>query len=416
MADPRAPGVYIQEVTSGDRPISAVGTTTAGFVGRAPDAKAHVNAPVAVNSFGQFLALFGGGGAARTDLAHAVQGFFLNGGSRCYVVNIGGDGPVDGPGIGLDRLAAIDEVAMIAAPGRTDLRSYEALIRAAETLKDRVAILDAPATVADVADLTRVMTEPPPPAEGKPPPPAEGKQPPPAEGKPAEPKPQAALRPPLSDSGHAACYFPWLRVADPADPGDPRKAISVPPSGHMAGIWARTDNARGVHKAPANEPIAGVLGLTQLVTRREQGLLNEAGVNCIRVFPTEGIRVWGARTLAPGASQWKYLNVRRLFNMVEESIARSTSWVVFEPNDAPLWKQIRRDVSAFLTLLWRQGALMGATPDQAFFVKCDAETNPPEAIRAGEVRAVIGLAPVRPAEFVVFEIGQSAAGASIVPA
>jgi phage tail sheath protein FI len=170
---------------------------------------------------------------------------------------------------------------------------------------------------------------------------------------------------------------------------------------------------RGVHKAPANEPIRGALGVTYLMTDAEQGELNEQGVNCIRFFTREGIRVWGARTVADGSSEWRYLNVRRLFNMIEESIKLSTRWIVFEPNDRTLWKSIRRDINAFLTRLWRDGALMGRTPEEAFFVQCDEETNPPESIDAGIVVTVIGIAPVKPAEFIVFRISQSAAGTEV---
>ncbi len=193
----------------------------------------------------------------------------------------------------------------------------------------------------------------------------------------------------------------------------PKDLVDVPPSGHIAGIYARSDATRGVHKAPANEAVRGALNVTYRVTREEQAILNPHGVNCIRLFPGEGIRVYGARTLADSASEWRYLNVRRLFNMVEESIARSTRWVVFEPNDRPLWKAIRRDVTAFLTMLWRQGALMGRTPEEAFFVQCDEETNPPDVVDAGMVVTVVGIAPVKPAEFVIFRIGQGAGGAQI---
>ena len=158
--------------------------------------------------------------------------------------------------------------------------------------------------------------------------------------------------------------------------------------------------------------IRGAQGLTQQITRAEQDVLNPVGINCIRFFTREGVRVWGARTLAPSASNWRYLNVRRLFNMIEESIAINTRWVVFEPNASPLWRDIQRDVSAFLTLLWRQGALAGAQASEAFFVKCDAETNPPEVVDAGQVVVVIGIAPVKPAEFVIFRIGQTTAGST----
>jgi phage tail sheath protein FI len=188
--------------------------------------------------------------------------------------------------------------------------------------------------------------------------------------------------------------------------------INVPPSGHIAGIWARTDATRGVHKAPANEPIRGALNLTYHLTRAELGELNQAGINCIRFFAQEGIRVWGARTLADDP-EWRYLNVRRLFNMIEESVAENTRWIVFEPNDYTLWKSIRRDISAFLTGLWRDGALMGQTPEQAFFVKCDAETNPPDVIDRGMVVTLIGIAPVKPAEFIVFRIAQHRSGTEV---
>jgi hypothetical protein len=218
------------------------------------------------------------------------------------------------------------------------------------------------------------------------------------------------LRPRQSDGGYGSVYYPWITTSDVFKP---KELINIPPSGHIAGIYARTDGLRGVHKAPANEAVRGAVNVAYAVTQEEQELLNPNGVNCIRFFPNEGIRVWGARTLAASASEWRYINVRRLFNMIETSIGRNTRWVVFEPNDVSLWKNIRRDVSAFLTLLWRQGALMGQTPDEAFFVKADAETNPPEEIDAGRVNIVVGVAPVKPAEFVIFRIGQGMAGTEV---
>jgi uncharacterized protein len=222
---------------------------------------------------------------------------------------------------------------------------------------------------------------------------------------------EAGVKPP--QSAFAAIYFPWIMVRDPLLPHDePDSLLYTPPSGHIAGIWARSDSTRGVHKAPANEPIRGALGVERLLTDVEHGVLNQVGINCIRLFAREGILVWGARTLAPDG-EWRYLNVRRLFNMIKESILQGTRWIVFEPNDETLWKAIHRDVTAFLTRIWRTGALMGSTPDQAFFVKCDAETNPPEEIDAGKVTIVIGIAPVKPAEFVIFEISQLQAGAQI---
>jgi hypothetical protein len=214
----------------------------------------------------------------------------------------------------------------------------------------------------------------------------------------------------MSDKGYGAFYFPWLRVADAIDP---KVIVSAPPSGHMAGLWAQTDSTRGVHKAPANLPIRGAIGLTKIVSRAEHDGLNKYGVNVIRFFSREGIRVWGARTLAGEDSNWKYLNVRRLFAMIEESIAISTRWVIFEPNDTPLWNDLKRDIGNFLRVIHSQGALAGDRPEQAFFVKCDRETNPPEIVDLGQVVVVVGIAPVKPAEFLIIRIGQSAAGTTV---
>jgi Bacteriophage tail sheath protein len=208
----------------------------------------------------------------------------------------------------------------------------------------------------------------------------------------------------MYDSAFAAFYYPWISVDNPvATNGD--STLLVPPSGHMAGVWARTDDTRGVHKAPANEVIRGALDVESAITKAEQGLLNPIGVNCIRPFGTRGIRVWGARTLASD-TDWTYINVRRLFNMIETTILEGTQFAVFEPNDWRLWGRLDRTITSFLTGLWRDGALFGESADQAFFVKCDAETNPPDSIDQGKVIMEIGIAPVKPAEFVIFRISQ----------
>lgn len=203
--------------------------------------------------------------------------------------------------------------------------------------------------------------------------------------------------------GHAALYYPWIKMDDPLNPG---RMIRVPPCGHMAGIYSRSDTQRGVHKAPANEPVLGVIDLDYHVNRAEQEMLNPIGINCIRKFSGRGIRVWGARTLALTDPSWRYVNVRRIFNYVEDSIERATQWVVFEPNDPLLWGKVRRDVNAFLRTVWLSGALFGNTPDEAYYVKCDAELNPSETRDLGYLFIEIGLAPVKPAEFVVFRISQ----------
>jgi len=208
------------------------------------------------------------------------------------------------------------------------------------------------------------------------------------------------------DSSYATLYYPWIEVMDPVT----NRPTLVPPSGHIAGIWARNDTTRGVHKAPANEVVRGATGLAVNCTKGEQAILNPFGINCIRAFPGMGIRVWGARSMSSNPA-WRYLNVRRLFNMVEKSIERGTQWTVFEPNDPMLWSQVRRDVTAFLTMVWRDGALFGASPAEAFYVKCDAELNPQESRDLGRLMIEIGLAPVKPAEFVIFRITQWAPGA-----
>jgi hypothetical protein len=282
---------------------------------------------------------------------------------------------------GMGGLAAVDEITMVCMPDLmtvsgddTALRDLQGkMIAHCENAGDRLAILDAP------KDMI----------------------------------PQDILEWRMSTAGYdskfAALYYPWLEVMDPLT----NQPMMVPPSGHVAGVWCRTDATRGVHKAPANEVVMGVNGLAFQVTQSEQGALNQSGINCIRAFPGRGIRVWGARTLSSDP-EWRYLNVRRLFNYVAESIMEGTQWSVFEPNDQFLWSQLRMSARNFLTRCWSEGMLFGATPEQAFYVKCDAETNPPEVIEAGQVICEIGIAPVKPAEFVVFRLSQFSAGTSAV--
>jgi len=213
----------------------------------------------------------------------------------------------------------------------------------------------------------------------------------------------------IGSSQYAAYYVPWIRITDPFT-GRP---LSVPPSGAIAGVYADTDVRRGVHKAPAgvdNGFLRVANALDRVITRGENDILYQTKVNVIRKLP-EGIVVWGARTLSADA-EWKYVNVRRLFIFLEQSIERGTQWVVFEPNDSTLWKSIIRNIAAFLRIQWREGKLVGDKESQAFFVKCDAETNPPEVVNAGQVITEIGVAPSKPAEFVVFRIRQFAGKAA----
>ncbi|MET8371467.1 phage tail sheath subtilisin-like domain-containing protein [Micromonospora profundi] len=412
-----SPGIYVEEVPSGARPIGPASTSIAAFVGVAPNRTAQLGRAVPVNNWTEFLRLFADGDQTEsTPLARAVFGFLDNGGARCWVVNVGEGGAITGTGqrrAGLQLLEAVDEISIIAAPGFHDVVSHEALLSMAERTRTMVAICDPAPDIDDIAALTKVAT----PSSGKPPKPTEstgggagsagagsgggsGSGGGAGSGGPEG----AAYRPRQSEFG--AFYYPWLRVRDPIS----GELELTPPSGHLAGIWARTDALRGVHKAPANEPVRGAVDLGYLVTRPEHDVLNPKGVNVIRYFAGEGIRVWGARTLAAEASEWRYLNVRRLSIAIEQAIANGTRWMVFEPNDFTLWRSIRRDIGAFLTRVWRDGALLGRSPEEAFFVKCDEETNPPDVRDAGMVIAHIGIAVVKPAEFVVFKLSQWAGG------
>lgn len=221
--------------------------------------------------------------------------------------------------------------------------------------------------------------------------------------------PRSGMPPGGRASQYAAFYYPWITVFD-ADSGA-RKL--VPPGGHVAGIYARTDIERGVFKAPANEVVRGALELEFEVTDGAQGILNPRGVNAIRAFPGRGRRVWGARTLSDD-TLWKYVSVRRLFIFLEASIFRGTQWVVFEPNDQRLWGRVKQTITEFLRTQWRSGALFGATEDEAFFVRVDRSTMTDDDINNGRLIVLIGVAPVRPAEFVIFRIAQLTASATTV--
>ncbi|MEU6508347.1 phage tail sheath family protein [Streptomyces sp. NPDC046942] len=508
------PGVYVEEVQSGARPIEGVGTAVAAFVGFAQRGPFHE--PTLVTNWDQYTQLFGGF-TEGTYLAHAVYGYFSNGGGAAYVVRIGAsaEGTSEGgrgsrevrtaepialggfqitarPGIsglsveiadadgenppedrfkllvrqgeqvvetydvstrknvkgyvvsqlrasklievteqrdagqtrpasqtvavpdapaapavpgsgaanrldpaeyvgdaaartGFAGLEAIDEITMVAVPdlmgayqrGDIDAEGVRtvqlAVISHCEQMGDRVAVLDTPPGL--TAQQVRHWRNE-----------------------------EAGY-----DSRYATLYYPWVRVFDPAA----GRNTTVPPSGHIAGVWARSDAERGVHKAPANEVIRGAVDLDIRLSKGEQDLLNPIGVNCVRAFPGRGIRIWGARTLSSDPA-WRYLNVRRLFNYLEESILLGTQWVVFEPNDDRLWSSIRRNVTAFLTEEWRRGALFGRTADEAFYVKCDRDNNPQTSIDQGRVVCEIGVSPVKPAEFVVFRLAQFSDSTSLI--
>jgi len=415
MSQYLSPGVYVEEVPSSVKAIAGVSTSTPGFIGVVPD-KIHLvardpagatttttkfvdfnvtaanKAPKLITNWTQFTKAFGDligdeNAAATADagpqlddghhkLAHAVYGFFNNGGSRCYVVRIvSATTDLDDA---LKAFAAIDEIALVAFPGNTDDSVRSKLVTHCRSTADRFAILDGPETASDLTTLTHTASDTTP-----------------------------GVMPAKDD--YSAWYFPWVKVFDPAtkllNPGGDG-SLGVPPSGHMAGIYARVDNDRGVHKAPANEVVRGALNVTQGLSKADQDGLNPKGVNCIRAL-NDSILAWGARTVGGDANaDLKYINVRRTLLFLRESIDEGTQWVVFEPNTPALWQKISRNVTAFLTNVWRAGALFGTTPQEAFYVKCDAETNPPELRELGQVVTEIGVAIVRPAEFVIFRISQ----------
>ncbi len=395
-----APGVYVEEVPSAIKPIAGVGTSTAGFVGVVDDevtmpllpgrtglkddgapepADFATVAPAGqarlVDGWESFKNLFGDDiQPGNSTLAHAVYGFFNNGGGRCWVTRVAPDADADRLETSLigalDTFSAIDEIALVAIPGAVSDAVRSAILDHCENqyLQDRFAILDGRQTTT----LTKEEI-------------------------------QGGTR----DSSYGAIYYPWIDVGAKDENGDP---VYQPPSGHIAGIYARVDTERGVHKAPANEVIRGALGLQTLVSKQGQAGLNPDGINVIRRFGGN-ITVWGARTMAGAAqTEWRYISSRRLFNFLRESIDEGTQWAVFEPNAPEVWSKIRRNVGAFLTTVWASGALLGNTPEQAFYVRCDETVNPAAVRDAGQLVVEIGVALVRPAEFVVFRISQWAGG------
>lgn len=275
---------------------------------------------------------------------------------------IGQDGSPD-KRTGLMAFKTISDVSIMAIPGITDTDVQSSLISHCEGLSSRFAILDMPADAKEVAELQAFREN--------------------------------------VDSSYAAMYHPWVQCFDPLL----NRKTFLPPSGSLAGIYARTDNTRGVHKAPANEIVSNCTGLAVKYNEAEQGKLNPKGINLIRAIPGQGIRVWGARTCSSDGN-WKYVNVRRLFIYLEESIKANTNWAVFEPNDEVLWSRVEGTIRVFLTTQWRNGALAGSTAEEAFYINIGKSTMTEDDILNGRLICVIGVAPVRPAEFVIFRITQ----------
>jgi hypothetical protein len=364
------PSVCVEEVPIGGKSIEGVPTSTAAFVG--PAAEGPTDEPVLVVGLFELEQAYGDGRPltfageevpADNYLWHAARAFFANGGTRLYVQRIvSADGrrpATDDYEAGLRALEQIPEIAIVAAPGA---QIPEALIAHAERTRYRFAVLD--------SERGQTINE------------------------------VVALRERL-DSSYGALYYPWVRAPDPVSNAE----IDLPPSPFVAGIYARTDAARGVFRAPANEPVEAALGLETTMSQVDAEALNSRGISTLRRFPHGDVRVWGARTVSSDP-EWKYVNIRRYLIYLEHSIDEGTQWVVFEPNGEGLWAKVRATISEFLMRSFRDGALAGQTPNEAFFVRCDRSTMTQDDLDNGRLVCLIGVAPIRPAEFVIFRIGQ----------
>jgi phage tail sheath protein FI len=330
---------------------------------------AKAGKPQLVTSWEEFRTNFGDFQTGNKTLAYAVYGFFNNGGTRCWTVRVAAEDALNNPAEELETFEPIDEIAVVAVPGATTATQHTAIIDHCFKMQDRIAVLDGALPdkieVKDIRPVGRSKT-----------------------------------------ASYAALYYPWIRVFDPVT----NDIDTVPPSGHIAGLYARSDATRGVHKAPANEVIVGVLDTSRPISKEQQEGLNPESINVIRSF-NGSIKVWGGRTMADKDNEeFKYVSTRRFFNFLRESIDEGTQFVVFEPNAPVLWQRIKRSVGDFLLNQWRAGALFGETPDKAFRVRCDEQTNPPEVRELGQVVAEVGVAIVKPAEFVIFRIQQTTGG------
>ncbi|MFI5175233.1 MAG: phage tail sheath family protein [Terriglobia bacterium] len=395
MPEYLAPGVYVEKIEGAVKPIEGVPTSTVGFVGMTEhvrngdvDNDTLLDTPTPITNWGDFVTRFGRYHKDQAPyLPPSVKGFFENGGTRCFVVRVR-QGATDGDYVGTDggngkrtglhALIGVDEVKIVCVPGGTSSAVQQAMITHCENLRYRFCVLDSEANAnpdAVAAQKSRVS----------------------------------------STSGSGALYYPWIRVSIEVEEKGQMHLIQdfVPPSGHIAGIYARTDLERGVHKAPANTLVQGALETQVSLSRGEQDSLNSQGINCLRSFPGRGILVWGARTVS-NDPEWKYINVRRLSIYIEESIENGTRWVVFEPNQETTWARVRASVTDFLINVWRDGALMGAKPEEAFLVKCDRTTMTQDDIDNGRLILLIGIAPVKPAEFIIFRIAQPCGDSMVV--
>jgi uncharacterized protein len=374
MTEYHHPGVYIQEIETGPRPIEGVPTSTAAFLG---ETERGPLTPRLITSYSEYKRLFGGVFHPTKYMPHAINGFFDNGGKRAVVCRVEGNGAAS-PSVSAceEALASLEHPTGVDAPAlraislvyapNASANVAKALVAHCEKMRHRFAVIDCEQGRSAAADL----------------------------------QPFASI----AGSSYGAFYYPWIVTAEP---GSGARTLT-PPGGHVLGIYARSDVERGVFKAPSNEVVRGALDVEFNVTEAMQDVLNPKGVNVIRRFAGLGIRVWGARTMASNA-EWKYVNVRRLLLFLERSIAEGLQWAVFEPNGERLWARVTDTIRQFLRAQWRAGALQGQTEQDAFFVRCDRTTMTQDDIDNGRLICLVGVATIRPAEFVIFRILQRTA-------
>ncbi|XHH09599.1 MAG: phage tail sheath family protein [Candidatus Bathyarchaeia archaeon] len=344
----------MQEITVAPKPIKGVNTSTVAFLGETQ--KCPV-APTLIISWMQFQTVYGGYFGEEKFLPYAVEGFFLNGGQRCYIRRVCNNDYM----VALMELEKVDEIALIYAPNAQATDGLiDLLFGHCERLQNRFVIIDSVK-----GQATSNVS-----------------------------KPERAC-------SYAALYYPWINVQE-AGTG---KLRLVSPGGYVAGVYATVDIERSVHKAPANQQIKGVVSLEFAVSDSQQYNLNFQGINCIRSFPARGIMVWGARTLSSDPER-KYVNVQRLMIYLQQSIARGTQWAIFEPNNEKTWAKLKLASENLLYSSWQAGILMGAKPQEAYFVRCDSSTMTQNDIDNGRIILRVGVAPVKPAEFIIFNVNQ----------
>lgn len=379
---PTYPGVYIEEIPSGIRSITGVGTSIAAFVGKTA-CDDNVNEPISIYGYGEYENLYGGLDN-KSALSFAVRDFFLNGGSHAIIVNLG-SGTIQKADVsgslnnktGIYALEKADLFTILCIPPYdSDDVDKDVWTEASAYCEKKRAFL-----IVDPKDSWDSKSDV-----------------------------KSGYGSYAPKSANAALYFPRLKQPNPLKDN---QIESFVPCGAIAGIMARTDSNRGIWKAPAglDAVLKGVPALSVSLTDGENGELNQLGINCLRVKQPAGRIVWGARTMKGAdqlASEWKYIPVRRLALNIEESLFRGSQWAVFEPNDEPLWAQMRLNIGSYMHGLFRRGAFQGSSPKEAYFVKCDSETTTQTDIDNGKVNVVVGFAPLKPAEFVILKIQQIA--------